>query len=81
MIKRLTPHQAFEMLKSEAEILADLRDIRELNRAGKFEDALNAPRGMLEFWVDPSSPYHKQFSKLEMHILFCTSSWRSAIAT
>ena len=59
IIKRLTPHQAFEMLQNETGILVDLRDIRELARTGKIEGAIHAPRGMLEFWVDPNSPYHK----------------------
>ena len=49
IIKRLTPYQAFEMLKNETGILADLRDIRELNRTEKIEDAIHAPHGMLEF--------------------------------
>ena len=49
IIKRFTPHQAFEMLKTETGILADLPDIRELARTVKIEDAIHAPRGMLEF--------------------------------
>ncbi|MEK9640264.1 MAG: rhodanese-like domain-containing protein, partial [Alphaproteobacteria bacterium] len=81
IIKRLTPHQAFEMLQNETEILLYLRDIRELARTGKIEDAIRAPRGILEFWVDPNSPYHKPvFNADKSLILFCASFWRSALA-
>ena len=81
IIKRLTPYQAFEMLKNETGILADLRDIRELNRTGKIEDAIHTPCGMLEFWIDPNSPYHKSIFKTDKAlILFCASKWRSALA-
>ena len=59
----------------------DLRDVRELNRTGKIEDAIHAPRGMLDFWVDPNSPYHKSiFKTYKSLILFCASGWRSALA-
>ena len=81
IIKRLTPHQAFEMLQNETGILVDLRDIHELARTGKIEGAIHAPRGMLEFWVDPNSPYHKSvFNTDKALILFCASGWRSALA-
>ena len=59
----------------------DLRDIRELNRTGKIEDAFHAPRGTLKFWADPNSPYHKPpFNTYKALILFCASGWRSALA-
>ena len=59
----------------------DLRDVRELNRTGKIEDAIHAPRGMLEFWVDPNSPYHKPIFKTDKALIsFCASGWRSALA-
>ena len=81
IIKRLTPYQAFEMLKNETGILADLRDIRELNRTGKIEDAIHAPRGMLDYLVDPNSLYNKSiFKTYKALILFCASGWRSALA-
>ena len=60
----------------------DLRDIRELYREGKVPGAYNASRGMLEFWVDPDSPYHKQlFSADKTFVFYCQSGWRSALAT
>ena len=69
------------MLQNETGILVDLRDIRELARTGKIEGAIHAPRGMLEFWVDPNSPYHKPvFNTDKALILFCASGWRSALA-
>jgi rhodanese-related sulfurtransferase len=61
--------------------LVDIRDVRELG-AGTVVGALHAPRGMLEFWVDPASPYHKPVFADEdkEFILFCGAGWRSALA-
>lgn len=59
----------------------DLREIQELQREGQIPGAYHAPRGMLEFWVDPDSPYHKPvFSSEKNFILYCASGWRSALA-
>lgn len=61
--------------------LVDIRDIRELGRSGRIEGALHAPRGMLEFWVDPESPYHKpEFATQKTLVLFCAAAARSALA-
>ncbi|MDJ0826579.1 MAG: rhodanese-like domain-containing protein [Rhodobacter sp.] len=61
--------------------LVDIRDIRELHREGRIPGAFHAPRGMLEFWIDPSSPYHKPaLANGKTLILFCASAWRSALA-
>jgi rhodanese-related sulfurtransferase len=60
----------------------DIRDVRELEREGVIPGAFHAPRGMLEFWADPSSPYHKKvFSEGKHLVLFCAAGWRSALAT
>jgi rhodanese-related sulfurtransferase len=61
----------------------DIRDVRELEREGIIPGAFHAPRGMLEFWVDPDSPYHhKVFEDHDKHyVLFCAAGWRSALAT
>ncbi|MBL41193.1 MAG: rhodanese [Rhodospirillaceae bacterium] len=60
----------------------DIRDIRELWKDGRVKGSFHAPRGMLEFWVDPESPYHKEiFSSGNKFILYCKSGWRSALAT
>ena len=63
--------------------LVDIRDVRELEREGTVPGALLAPRGMLEFWVDPDSPYFKPVFADEdkEFILFCGAGWRSALAT
>lgn len=60
----------------------DIRDVRELEREGVIPGAVHAPRGMLEFWVDPESPYHKPlFASDKQFVLFCAMGWRSALAT
>lgn len=63
-------------------VFVDIRDPRELERDGMIPGALHAPRGMLEFWVDPESPYHKPvFASGKRFVLYCASAWRSALAT
>jgi rhodanese-related sulfurtransferase len=63
--------------------IVDIRDPRELERDGTVPGALLAPRGMLEFWVDPASPYFKPVfaDESKKFILFCGAGWRSALAT
>ena len=62
--------------------LVDIRDVRELEREGMVPGAFHAPRGMLEFWVDPDSPYFKPvFGEDKRFVLYCQSGWRSALAT
>ena len=63
-------------------VILDIRDVRELWRDGTVPGALHMPRGMLEFWADPESPYHKAvFVSGKTLILYCASAWRSALAT
>ena len=60
----------------------DIRDVRELDHEGVIPGAVHAPRGMLEFWVDPDSPYHRDvFAQDKEYVLFCAAGWRSALAT
>ena len=82
-ITTLSPQEALEMQQSGQAILVDIRDVRELKREGKVPDAVHAPRGMLEFWVDPQSPYHREvFAQTgKTYIFFCAAAWRSALAT
>lgn len=63
--------------------LVDIRDIRELQHEGTVPGSYHAPRGMLEFWVDPDSPYHKKLfaDESKEFVLFCGAGWRSALAT
>ena len=62
--------------------LVDIRDIRELWRDGVIPHAIHAPRGMLEFWVDPESPYYRtEFGSGKKFIFFCAGGLRSALAS
>ena len=62
-------------------VLVDLRDPRGLEREGKMPGAFRCPRGMLEFWIDPESPYHKPiFAEDKKFVFFCGGGWRSALA-
>ncbi len=70
------------LMDDENTVLVDIRDVRELDREGMIPGALHVPRGMLEFWVDPESPYHKDvFASGKKFIFYCASAWRSALAT
>ncbi len=75
---------AAEMLalhEAEDVTFVDLRDIRELEREGMIPGAFHCPRGMLEFWIDPQSPYAKPaFAKPGRFVFYCASGWRSALA-
>jgi rhodanese-related sulfurtransferase len=62
-------------------LLVDIRDIRELERDGRIQGALHAPRGMLEFWVDPETPYYREvFASGKKFLFFCAAGGRSALA-
>jgi rhodanese-related sulfurtransferase len=62
-------------------VFVDVRDFRELKREGRLAGAFHCPRGMLEFWIDPESPYHKPiFAEDKRFIFFCAGGWRSALA-
>lgn len=73
---------ALDFLEDDNTLFVDIRDIRELQREGKIPGAHHAPRGMLEFWVDPESPYHHEvFAEEKKFIFYCAAAWRSALAT
>ncbi len=62
-------------------VFVDLRDIRELAKTGRIAGARHVPRGMLEFWIDPESPYHKPFfAEDRTFVFYCAGAWRSALA-
>ncbi len=62
-------------------MFVDLRDPRELEREGLIPGSFHAPRGMLEFWIDPDSPYHKPvFAEDKKFVFYCAGGWRSALA-
>lgn len=74
--------QDAQKLDGDHNVIVDIRDIRELKRDGKIPGAFHCPRGMLEFWIDPDSPYHKPiFQQNKKFIFYCASGWRSALAT
>ena len=80
-ITTLSADEAARLQAEDRALLVDIRDIRELDREGRIPGAIHAPRGMLEFWIDPDSPYHKPaFATNKTLILFCASAWRSALA-
>lgn len=79
-IETITVDQARELHGAEAAFV-DIRDIRELNREGRMPGAFHCPRGLLEFWIDPESPYHKPiFAQDKKFIFFCAGGLRSALA-
>jgi rhodanese-related sulfurtransferase len=62
-------------------VFVDLRDVRELEREGMIPGAFHCPRGMLEFWIDPDSPYYKDvFGSGKEFVFYCNGAWRSALA-
>ena len=72
---------AIELLGSDKVVFVDLRDVRELAREGGIPGAFHCPRGLLEFWIDPESPYHhKIFAEPKEFVFFCNLGWRSALA-
>ena len=61
-------------------VIVDIRDVRERQRSGFIPGSFHAPRGMMEFWVDPESPYHREiFAQDKRFVLHCASGWRSAL--
>lgn len=81
-IESLTPAQVDQLSGQDGVLLIDLRDIREVQREGKIPGARHIPRGMLEFWIDPDSPYYKDYFDSAGRIIFyCNLGLRSALAT
>jgi rhodanese-related sulfurtransferase len=80
-IQTLTPEDAIALHGNAGVVFVDLRDPRELEREGKMPGAFPCTRGMLEFWIDPESPYHKPvFAEDKRFVFFCAGGWRSALA-
>ena len=79
-VKTYSVTQAQERLGDPNVQFVDVRDVRELEREGVIPGAFSAPRGMIEFWVDPESPYFKPvFGEAKEFIFFCAAGWRSAL--
>lgn len=82
LVTLITPARAQELHGSDDLVFVDLRDFREITREGKIPGAFSCPRGMLEFWIDPESPYAKPiFQEDKTFIFYCASGWRSALST
>ena len=80
-VTALSPAQVAELLEDPGHLVVDIREPRELEREGMLPGAFRAPRGMLEFWVDPQSPYYKPaLDDGRTLVLYCGSAWRSALA-
>ncbi len=81
-IETLSVDDAMALLEDPQVQFVDIRDVRELWREGTIPGSLHSPRGMLEFWVDPASPYHKDvFANGKKFVFFCAGGLRSALAT
>ena len=81
-IKTIDKKEAFNLVKEKKCNLIDIRDVRELEKEGRIKNSIHIPRGMLEFWIDPSSQYFKE-GKLDLEkemVLFCAAGARSALA-
>jgi rhodanese-related sulfurtransferase len=80
-VTALPPRQVADLLGDPAYLVVDIREPRELERQGALPGAYRAPRGMLEFWVDPQSPYYRPaLDDGRTLVLYCGSAWRSALA-
>ena len=80
-VENLSPEQLRDELKDTKVVLVDIREAEELAQNGKIEGSVHAPRGMLEFYADPSLPYHKpEFDEQKRIVLHCASGGRSALA-
>lgn len=81
-IETLSIEQARALHGQPGVTFVDLRDPREIWREGGIPGAISAPRGMIEFWIDPGSPYHRDvFASGNRFVFFCAMGWRSALST
>lgn len=80
-VARLEVDEALALHGNDDVVFVDLRDIREVAKTGRIAGARHVPRGMLEFWIDPDSPYHKPFfAEDNRFVFYCAGAWRSALA-
>jgi rhodanese-related sulfurtransferase len=80
-VETLDVEQVKALLGRDDVVLVDIRDPRELEREGRMPGAFHCTRGMLEFWIDPESPYAKPvFQEDKTFVFFCAGGWRSALA-
>ncbi len=80
-IEEIETPDAIAMVDDPEVVFVDLRDVRERQRSGYIPGSFHCPRGMLEFWVDPQSPYFKEiFGQDRKFVFHCASGWRSALS-
>ena len=80
-VDRISIAEGLEMLGRDDVLFVDIRDVREVAKTGRIKGARHVPRGMLEFWIDPASPYHKPiFAEDRTFIFYCAGAWRSALS-
>lgn len=81
-IREIETEDLIGMVDDPEVVIVDIRDIRERQRTGFIPGSMHCPRGMLEFWVDPESPYYKEeFGQEKTFVFHCASGWRSALTT
>ena len=81
-VSHVSAAEAINLMDSDDVVIVDIRDVREIQREGRIPGSVHAPRGMLEFWVDPESPYFKPvFGEDKRFVIHCASGWRSLLAT
>ncbi|MEO6023192.1 MAG: rhodanese-like domain-containing protein [Burkholderiales bacterium] len=81
-VTTLSIADAIKLANEPSVVFVDVRDVRELEREGLIPNSFSASRGMLEFWIDPESPYHKPiFAEKKRFVFYCAAGWRSALST
>ena len=80
-VEEISVANALRLVQQENILFIDVRDIREVAKTGRVLGARHVPRGMLEMWIDPETPYHREFfAEDRKFIFYCASAWRSALA-
>jgi rhodanese-related sulfurtransferase len=80
-VEEISINDAKPLVGREDVLFIDIRDIRELAKTGRVSGARHVPRGMLEMWIDPDTPYHREFfAEDKKFIFYCAGAWRSALA-
>ena len=80
-VEEVSVLDALDLVDKEKILFVDIRDIREVAKTGRIPGARHVPRGMLEMWIDPGTPYHRDFfAEDNKFIFYCAGAWRSALA-
>ena len=80
-VEEISINDAKALVGREDVLFIDIRDIRELAKTGRVSGARHVPRGMLEMWIDPDTPYHREFfAEDKKFVFYCAGAWRSALA-